>query len=94
MEVQHEFELGHLLSKVREYREGKTDLDDLQKTLWGTAQALTNYEARRLRQELQDAEGRLESIRFTVDTDRVGGEVLRLLDDVEAKVKRLIGEEA
>jgi hypothetical protein len=94
METQHEFELGHLLSKMREYREGVADLDDLQKTLWGTAQALTAYEARYLREQLQDAEGRVESIRFTVDAERVRGEVLKLLDDVEAKVKRFVGADA
>jgi hypothetical protein len=79
---------------MREYREGTAELDDLQKMLWDTAQALTAYEARHLREELQDAEGQVESIRFTVDAERVGGEVLKLLDDVEAKVRHFIGEDA
>jgi hypothetical protein len=94
MEVQHEYELGHLLTKMREYGEGTTALDELQKLIWASAQALTAYDARHLREQLQVAEGRVESIRFTVDQERVPEEVLKVLDDVEASVRCFLGDAA
>ena len=79
-------ELLHLLSKLRQFREQKTTLDELQTTLWGTAQALTSREDKRLREQLQDAEGRMELIRYTVEKEQIGEEVRKVLEAVESAI--------
>jgi len=80
-------ELEHLLSKLVQFREGAIGLDELQTILWGTAEALTSREDRRLRELLQAAEGRVELIRFTVAESRAIDEIRCVVDVIDAAVK-------
>lgn len=79
-------ELVNLLSKLGQFRERTITLDELQALLWGTAQALTAREDQRLRETLQDAEGRVELARFTLEEDRIWDEVHKVVEAVELAV--------
>jgi hypothetical protein len=83
--------LRQLIAKIEEYRAGATDLDDLQASLWGAAQSLTSREDRQLREQLQDAEGRLELIRFTTPSESIETRVCTFLDEVVRDVQTFIG---
>lgn len=80
-------ELDHLLTVVEAFRRRELDLETLQAAVWGAAQALTSFDDRELRRQLEAAEGRLEAIRFTTDDDQVRDAVLAFLEDVEALLK-------
>lgn len=80
-------EVDHLLSKLHQFRERTVTLDELQASLWGTAQALTAREDRWLREQLQDAEGRVELIRFTKEEALIWDEVLNIVESVEIALK-------
>jgi len=80
-------ELDHLLLKLEEFRRSAIGVDELQKVLWGTAQGLSAHQDRKLREHLQDAEGRVEQIRFTVDQSRAMGEIAVVVDAVAAVLR-------
>ena len=75
------------MSKLRQFRERTVPIDELQAILWGTAQALTAREDRWLREQLQDAEGRVELIRFTKEEALIWDEVLKIVESVEIALK-------
>jgi hypothetical protein len=86
-------ELEQLLVKCGEFRMGRIAVEDLQAALWGTAEALTARDDRRLRERLQDTEGRMELVRFTVEKARIFDEVLKILDSLESEVRSAIEED-
>ena len=76
-------EISVLLTAIAQFRSRQIDLENLQATLWNCAQGLTAHEDRLLREKLQDAEGKLELIRFTIDSENVYNEALKALGEVE-----------
>ena len=82
--------LKHLLASIESFRHKAIELDELQRVLWSTAEGLTSREERDLRQALQDAENRLELIRFTVSREEVTDQVLQVLGAIQGQVKEAL----
>lgn len=73
-----------LLEDCRYYRQRQKDLAALKSAIWHAAEQITALEDRELRRKLQQAEGELDSIQFTTDTDKIFPETLKALDALEA----------
>jgi len=72
-----------LLEDCRSYRQRQKDLDALKSAIWNAAQQITALEDRELRRKLQQMEAELDSIQFTIDTDKVFPETLKALEGLE-----------
>lgn len=79
--------LSVLLERIDRFRRSDLSLDDLKSALWEAAQAVSSHEERELRDALQQAEGRLDMIQFTVEEPGIRSEALKILDAVEARVR-------
>ncbi|WP_293179125.1 hypothetical protein [Oceanithermus sp.] len=69
-------DLRDVVVAIDGYLAGNVTLDDLQATIISCAARVTEYEHRRLREQLLQAEGSLEVIRFTTDSDKIAAATL------------------
>ena len=81
-----------LLAHCREYRQGKEDLATLKAEIWSAASQVSIPEERALREFLQQAEGRLDMIQFTVDEVEVQRASLEVLETIEARLMAYLGD--
>ena len=81
-------DLADLSSALERYRANTTSLDDLKATILATAERVTEYDRRDLRKLLVEAEGRLDMIQFTTDSDLIHGTTLPVLDEIEDALAR------
>jgi hypothetical protein len=79
--------LAGLLERIDRFRRSDLSLDDLKSAIWEAARVVSSHEERALRDSLQQAEGRLDMIQFTVEEPGVRIEALKILDAVEARVR-------
>jgi hypothetical protein len=82
--------LAVLLERIDRFRRSDLSLGDLKSAIWEAARVVSSHEERGLRDALQQAEGRLDMIQFTVEEPGIRGEVLKILDAIEARVRAAI----
>lgn len=75
-----------LLTHCRKYRQGEVDLEILKGEIWSAASQVSIPEERALREFLQQAEGRLDMIQFTVDEAEVERASLEIVEAIEARL--------
>lgn len=76
-------ELAQLLVAIYAFQRGEMHIQDLQRVIWSTAEALTSFGDRQLRRQLESAESQLELIRFTSDSDKVRISSLTFVAELE-----------
>jgi len=79
-----------LLNESQRFRQREIDVEGLKAVLWIAEQQVTGYEDRLIRRMLQQAEGELDSIQFTTDTDGIFSEVVKVLDRLEASLVEVL----
>jgi len=90
MATQYVVVLTALLQQIDTFRRGDLSLDALKSAIWETARQLSSHEERALREALQQAEGRLDMIQFTVEDRIVRVEALKIVDTIETWVKAVV----
>jgi hypothetical protein len=71
-----------------EYRSGLIGVEQLQFAIWNASQEIVAVDERELRNYLQNAEGSLELLRFTVDETSLPGKALEVIAGIEDHLKR------
>lgn len=79
--------LAVLLVQIDRFRRSDLSLDALKSAIWEAARVVSSHEDRALRDALQQAEGRLDMVQFTVDESGARVEALKILDTLEARVR-------
>jgi hypothetical protein len=87
MATQYAETLNALLEQLERFRCSDLSLDDLKSAIWEAARVVSSHEERALRDALQQAEGRLDMIQFTVNEPGIRAEALKLVDAIEARVR-------
>lgn len=87
MATQYAETLNALLQQIERFRCSDLSLDDLKSAIWEAARVVSSHEERALRDALQQAEGRLDMIQFTVNEPGVRAEALKLVDAIEARAR-------
>jgi hypothetical protein len=82
----------NLLAHCRKYRHGVEDLKSLQAEVWSAASQVSIPEERALREFLQQAEGRLDIIQFTVDEAEVERASLETVEAIEGRLSAYLAE--
>lgn len=75
-----------LLARCMEYGRGVAGLDVLKTDVWWAASQISVPEERALREFLQQAEGRLDMIQFTVNESEVGPASFEVVASIEARL--------
>lgn len=75
-----------LLTHCRRYRHGSEELESLKAEIWSAASQVSIPEEHELREFLQQAEGRLDMIQFTVDESELKDAVLAISKTIEARL--------
>jgi hypothetical protein len=83
-----------LLEKSDQYRKGLLTLDSLKRAVWQAADEIVAVEERGLRGFLQKAEGRLDMIEHTRDRDAVFDETLRVVTEIEERLREYLSRDA
>lgn len=76
----------HLLALCRRYLQGIEDLETLKAEIWSAASQVSIPEERTLREFLQQSEGRLDMIQFTVDGPEVRRASMEVVGAIEARL--------
>ena len=76
----------HLLNQCRKYRHGDIDLEILKAEIWSAASEVSIPQERALREFLQQAEGRLDMIQFTVDEAAVEQASQQIVETIEERL--------
>jgi hypothetical protein len=84
--------LKSLLETIDRLARGEVDVEVLQAAVRLAEDSVTEHELRDLRKYLQSAEGKLELIRFTVDSNHVVAEALKVAQDVGSRVRGTFGD--
>lgn len=82
--------INKLLEDSKKYRNNMITLEVYQTSVWNTAEKIVLVEEKEFRSFLQNAEGKLELIRFTIDTDKIFNETLKVVQEVEARLLKEI----
>ena len=72
----------HLLIVCKMFKQHEVDLDYLKNEIWLTAEAIVASDESKLRKFLQSAEGQLDIIEFTTDSDKKFDVALSIVDGV------------
>jgi len=83
--------LRSLLETIERFERGEVRVEVLQAAVRTAEDSVTEYELRDLRSVLQAAEGKLDMIRFTVDSEYVFAEALKVAKDLGARVRTAFG---
>jgi len=74
------------LSRLREafaqYRRRAIGIDQLQSLIWDSAEQIASPEEKELRRALQNAEAKLDLLRFTLDRDLVFEQSLAVIEEL------------
>jgi hypothetical protein len=81
-------DLADLAQAIQQYRSGTASLDELKARVLATAERVTEYDRRALRTFLLDAEGRLDMIQFTTDSNRVYTKTLPVVDELAKAIRQ------
>ena len=80
-----------ILSIVKEgcahNRSNTSGIEELQSIIWNAAEQIVALEEKELRRSLQNAESKLELLRFTVDSEQVYEQSLMVIAEVEKQVE-------
>jgi hypothetical protein len=71
-----------------DYRSRHIGVEELQAAIWSAAQLVTAVEEKELRRFLQNAESRLDLLRFTVDETALFDKALKLVSEIEDHVQK------
>jgi hypothetical protein len=71
-----------------DYRARRIGIEQLQTAIWSTSQEIVAVEEKELRRFLQNAEGRLDMLRFTVDQALLFERTLELVGEIEDYLRR------
>ncbi|WP_146147472.1 hypothetical protein [Prauserella shujinwangii] len=80
-----------LIKKCRDYRARKLPLGVIKAELWNAAQQTVAVEESELRRALQAAEGRLDILEHTVDSNALFDETKLIVLDVERRLGEYLG---
>lgn len=83
--------LRALLEAIGRFERGEVAVEVLQSAVRSAEDSVTEYERRDLRRFLQSAEGKLELIRFTADSEHVFDQALKVAQEVGAQVRAILG---
>ena len=83
----YEEQLRSLSEALAQYRDRRLTIDEIKARVWTTAQEVTSYEDRELRKFLQSAEGKLDMIQFTTDTENIFPASLEIVDAIEERIR-------
>jgi hypothetical protein len=79
--------LARLRAACLDYRSHRIGIEQLQAAIWSAAQEIVAVEEKELRRFLQNAEGRLDLLRFTVDQSSLFDRTLELVSEIENYVR-------
>ena len=83
--------LSGLLEQIDRFRRAEISLDDLKSALWEAAGVVSSHEERALRETIQQAEGQLDMLQFTVSDTNVHAEALKVVEGLEARIRVSMG---
>ena len=83
-----------LLHACGEYRQHRIDLTSLKASTWSAASQILIPQEKAFRDYLQQAEGRLDMLEFTTDDDKLLDATLELVEELEIRLRRYLGEDA
>lgn len=83
--------LRSLLETIEHFERGEVGVEIVQAAVRSAEDSVTEYEMRKLRRFLQSADGNLEFIQFTVESEDVFAEALKVARDVDSEVRRVFG---
>lgn len=74
-----------LLEASQQYKRKEIGLEEYQNIVWGTAEVIVLVDEKDLRCFLQNSEGDLELIRFTVNSNKIFDESLKIVQQIEER---------
>lgn len=78
-----------LLSAIKNYKNGVIDLDAFKCSIWKAASEVVAVEEKEFRLFLQQAEGELDSLQFTIDDNLLFDETVKVANRIESYLLRL-----
>lgn len=79
-----------LLARCAEYRERSIDLGTFKASVWSAANEFVIPQERETRDYLQQVEGKLDILEFTVDDDKLFDATLELVAGIEDTMNRYL----
>lgn len=73
-----------LLEDCGRYRRREWTLDALKSAIWGATEQIISLEDRELRRYLQQTEAELDEMQFTLDSETLFDETLKVVERLEA----------
>tara|TARA_B100001248_G_scaffold66390_1_gene46630 strand:- start:171 stop:437 length:267 start_codon:yes stop_codon:yes gene_type:complete len=81
-------DLKLLEEKCSLFRQGEISAEAFQGDVWTAASAIVHIDEISLRNFLENAEGDIDTIRFTVDTDKERDAILKVVAKIEERLER------
>ncbi len=74
-----------LLKATKKYKNKEISLDDYKSAVWQAACAIVHVEEKDFRRFLQATEADLDTIQFTIDSNKIFDETLKIVREIEAR---------
>lgn len=74
-----------LLTATKQYKDKKISLDEYKSAVWQAACSIVHVEEKQFRSFLQNSEGDLDIIQFTVDSNKIFDETLKVVEQIEIR---------
>jgi hypothetical protein len=79
-----------VLLVCQQFRTAAADLADVKRELWNASTEIVDVDEADYRSFLQQAEGRVDMVEFTVDSSRRHRAVLQIIEEVEGQTRRYL----